>query len=109
MEMMQYLIQIHHLCNAPHINEFELGRKVALDYVEDLSLPILDPDRKEKERQIGSSTMYSVHCTITCVDLIILFYNIIFCACNVFFWRGGVDIDYFILIRWRYCITHSNI
>ena len=43
--------------------------KVAPHYAADLSVPILDCCQNAKERVIGSSTMYSVHCT--CVDLII--------------------------------------
>ena len=52
------------LCDAPHINEFEfecIGRMVAPDYATDLSVSILDRGRKAKEREIGSSTMYSLH------------------------------------------------
>ena len=62
------------LCDAPHINEFELGkqhdcicRMVAPDYSADLSIPILNHGRNAKEREIGSSSMYSVQ-----VDLIII-------------------------------------
>ena len=56
------------LCDAPHINEFELGiqrecicPRVAPDYAADLSVPILGRGQNAKEREIGSSTMYSVH------------------------------------------------
>ena len=56
------------LCDAPHKNEFELGKKrecisrrVVPDYAPPISVPILDRGQKAKEREIGSSTMYSVH------------------------------------------------
>ena len=51
------------LCDALHINEIELGkcRRIAPDYAAELSVPILDHGRNAKEREIGSSAMYSVH------------------------------------------------
>ena len=56
------------LCDAQHINEFELGKKRecicrrdAPYHAADLSVPVLDRGRNAKEREIGSSTMYSVH------------------------------------------------
>ena len=54
------------LCDALHINEFELCKqcichRVAPGYAADLPLPILDRGRNTKERVMGSSTIYSVH------------------------------------------------
>ena len=42
--------------------------RVAPDYAADLSVPILDRGRNAKEREIGSSTMYTgtVQCTYIC-------------------------------------------
>ena len=38
-----------------------IRQRVAPDYAADLSVPILDRGQNAKEREIGSSTMYSVH------------------------------------------------
>ena len=56
------------LCDASHINEFELGkyrecifRRVARYYAADLAVLILDRGRNAKEREIPSSTIYRLH------------------------------------------------
>ena len=56
---------------------------VAPDYAADLFVPILDRGRNAKEREFGSSTMYTVQCT--CVDLIIM---------NIFLYEIYMDIKY---------------
>ena len=50
------------LCDAPHINEFEVNNASAYvvglpDYAADLSVLILDRGRNAQEREIGSSIM----------------------------------------------------
>ena len=46
--------------------------RVAPDYAAYLSVPIMDGGRNTKQREIGSSTMYTVQ--NTCYDLIIIIY-----------------------------------
>ena len=72
------------LCDAPHINELELSkyrecicRRIAPAYAANLCASILNRGRNAKEREISSSTMYSVLCT--CVDLIIIIIYYIIC------------------------------
>ena len=60
------------LCDA-HIYSLSIYAVVAPDYAAYLSVSILDRAQNAKEREIGSSTMYSVQCT--CVDLIINIYH----------------------------------
>ena len=51
--------------------------RVAPDYAAALSLPILDRGRNAREREIGSSTVYTCTLQCTCVDLIIIITNYI--------------------------------
>jgi hypothetical protein len=74
------------LCDASHFNKFELGKKrgciscrVAPDFAADLSVQIMDHGRNAKEREIGSSAIYSVH---TCVDLINIIINYMYIPIN---------------------------
>ena len=48
------------LCDA-HIYSLSIYAVVAPDYAAYLSVSILDRAQNAKEREIGSSTMYSVH------------------------------------------------
>ena len=57
------------LCDAPHINEFELGKKKASANAVGFRLTMLQiylyqywtVAETHKEKDIGSSTMYSLH------------------------------------------------